>query len=205
MKRMTLFTFLSLSAAATAAQAQSISRTYSYFSIGGSTLEEIDKELSRRGPKVKSTGQRHPGATQMQFSTRYTFASTANWCRIDNAVVTVKAKIILPNWGQRRRADEDTRLIWDTLNADIRRHEESHVQIAKQHARELESELGRLGRRDDCEQIKAAAAKVSARILAEHDRAQDRFDRIETINFENRMSRLLRYRMERIRAGSLQN
>ncbi len=204
MKRMTLFTFLALMVA-TAAHAQSISRSYSYFPIGGHTLEEIDKELSARGPKLQSTGQRHPGATQMQFSTRYTFASTPKWCRIENAVVTVKAKIILPNWRQRRRADESTRLIWDTLNSDIKRHEESHVQIAKRHARRLESELERIGRREDCEGVKAQAARVSARILAEHDQAQDRFDRIETINFENRMMRLLNYRMERIRAGTLQN
>lgn len=204
MKRMTLFTFVA-AIAATAVQAQSISRTYSYFSIGGRTVEEIDKELTTRGPKISSTGQRHAGATQMQFSTRYTFESSTGWCRIEDAIVTVKAKIILPRWGQRGRADENTRLIWDTLNADIRRHEESHVQIAKRHARQLERELERLGRRDDCEQMKAAAAQVNARILAEHDRAQDKFDRIETINFENRMMRLLSYRLERIRNGTLPN
>ena len=44
------------------AAAANLSKTYSYFSIGGSTLEQLEMELSARGPQVKSTGQRHPGA-----------------------------------------------------------------------------------------------------------------------------------------------
>ena len=47
------------------AQAASVSKTYSYFSVGGTTLEQLEAELSLRGPQVSSTGRRHPGATQM--------------------------------------------------------------------------------------------------------------------------------------------
>lgn len=203
MKRTLLFAFACLVATAGTSPAQTVARTYSYFTIGGITLQEIDAELSRRGPKVSSTGRRHPGATQMQFSTRYTFASTSNWCRLQKATVVVKATMILPRWRSRGRSDPDTRLIWDTLSSDIRRHEESHVQIAKAHARRLEDALEAIGRRADCETVKAAADRIGAAILAEHDAAQDRFDRIENINFENRMTRLLTYRMQQIEAGRI--
>jgi predicted secreted Zn-dependent protease len=205
MKRTLLFACTGLLAMAGVGSAQTVSRSYSYFAIGGITLQEIDEELSRRGPKVSSTGKRHPGATQMQFSTRYTFASTTDWCRIQEAKVNVEAKMILPQWRARGRSDPDTRLIWDTLSADIRRHEESHVQIAKSHARKLEDALEAIGRRGDCDAVKAAAGAISARILAEHDAAQIRFDRIESINFENRMMRLLTYRMQQIEAGRIAN
>ncbi|WP_187971866.1 DUF922 domain-containing Zn-dependent protease [Aquibium microcysteis] len=203
MKRTLLFVCAGLVVWAGAGSAQTVSRSYSYFTIGGITLQEIDEELSRRGPRVASTGKRHPGATQMQFATRYTFASTTEWCRIQKAAVNVKATMILPRWRARGRSDPDTRLIWDTLSSDIRRHEESHVQIAKSHARKLEEALEAIGRRDDCEAVKAAAGTVSARILAEHDAAQDRFDRIESINFESRITRLMTYRMQQIEAGRL--
>lgn len=205
MKRTLLFVCASLVVMAGASSAQTVSRTYSYFTIGGVTLQEIDEELSRRGPKVSSTGKRHPGATQMQFSTRYTFASTENWCHIQKAVVSVKAKMILPQWRARGRSDPDTRLIWDTLSSDIRRHEESHVQIARNHARKLEDALQAIGRRSDCDAVKAVAKTVSDRLLAEHDAAQNRFDRIESINFEKRFSRLLSYRMQQIQAGRIAN
>lgn len=205
MKRKLLFVCAGLVLMAGASSAQTVSRSYSYFTIGGITLQEIDEELSRRGPKVSSTGKRHPGATQMQFSIRYTYASTTGWCRIEKADVSVKAKMILPQWRARGRSDPDTRLIWDTLSSDIRRHEESHVQIAKDHARKLGDALEAIGRRGNCDEVKSAASVITARILAEHDAAQARFDRIESINFENRMMRLLSYRMQQIEAGRIAN
>ena len=45
------------------------------------------------------------------------------------------------------------------------------------------------------------ARQVTQKILAKHDRAQVEFDRVEGINFERRIIRLLRYRMESIANG----
>ncbi len=185
------------------AAAANLSKTYSYFSIGGSTLEQLEMELSARGPQVKSTGQRHPGATRMEFSTKIGYRERGGYCRIEKATVTVKAKLILPRWRQRGKASEDVRLIWDTLSSDIKRHEESHVVIAKNHARELEQALLKLRRQKSCTKLAEMAKATSAKILAKHDRAQAQFDRVEGINFDRRMMRLLRYRMERIENGRL--
>lgn len=183
------------------AQAASIAKTYSYFTIGGHTLDEIEAELNRRGPQVKSTGRRHPGATQMEFTTRLGYAEGKSSCQIVQASVTVKAKVILPKWRRDRRADQDVRLIWDTLSADIKRHEESHVSIAKNYARDLEHALKTLGRQKTC-QIAAQKAKATTdSMLAKHDRAQDQFDVIEGKNFESRILRLLKYRLERAEAA----
>lgn len=190
-------------AVALPAQGAGLSKKYSYFSIGGSNLEELEKELNRRGPKVRSTGRRHPGATQMEFNTSVTYARGDNWCRVEKATVLVKAKIILPRWRARRRADQETRIVWDTLSADIKRHEESHVIIAKNHARELEQALMGMGRARNCDLLEAKGGKLAMRVLEKHDKAQARFDRVEGINFEARMLRLLKYRIKRIEDGRL--
>ena len=183
------------------ATAATLSKTYSYFSIGGTTLDQIEAELSTRGPQVKSTGRRHPGATRMEFTTKLGYSEKSGHCRISEARVSVKAKVILPRWRQRGKADKDVRLIWDTLSSDIRRHEEGHIVIAKNHAREIEQKLKALDRQKSCE-IAAAKARVATnKILAKHDRAQEQFDRVEGINFEDRLLRLLRYRMERSEPG----
>ncbi len=185
------------------ASAANLSKTYSYFTVGGTTLAQLEEQLESRGPTVKSTGRRHPGATQMEFSTRVGYVEKNGYCRVQKATVTVKAKLILPRWRQRGKADKDLRLIWDTLSSDIKRHEESHVVIAKNHAREIEQALLRLSRQKSCAALAAKTKAVSAKILAKHDRAQERFDRVEGINFERRMLRLLNYRMERIEAGKI--
>jgi predicted secreted Zn-dependent protease len=193
-----LLTTLLVAATAWPASAATVAKTYSYFSIGGSTLEEIQRQLDLRGPKVATTGHRHPGATQMEFTSRVAYAPTGKSCKVAKAAVTLKAKIILPRWRRPSRVEADVSLIWDTLASDIKRHEESHVVIAKNHARELEQALMAIGRKPDCRTAQAKAKEVSQRILARHDRRQVEFDRAEGISFERRIIRLLQYRMQRI-------
>lgn len=185
------------------AGAASLSKTYSYFSIGGNTLDEIEAELARRGPHVRTSNKRHPGATQMEFTTKLSYKQGAGYCKIVGAHVTVKAKVILPKWRRSRKAEQDVRLIWDTLSADIKRHEESHVVIAKNHAREMEQALKAMDRQKSCRTAAAKARTVTDKILARHDRAQMEFDRVEGKNFESRIIRLLKYRLEQIDAGRL--
>ncbi|MER8743957.1 MULTISPECIES: DUF922 domain-containing protein [unclassified Mesorhizobium] len=185
------------------ANAANLVKTYSYFAIGGSTLDDIETQLSKHGPEVKSTGMRHPGATQMAFTTRISYAQTADTCRIAKAAVTVKVKVILPEWRRPRKADPDVRLFWDTLSADIKRHEERHVEIAKNHGRLLEDALNASFAQKTCAGAKAKAAQITAAELARHDQDQLRFDRVEGVNFESRILRLLRYRMQRVEKGQL--
>ncbi|MER9327455.1 DUF922 domain-containing protein [Mesorhizobium sp. M0488] len=194
---------LLLAAASLPAGAANLVKTYSYFAVGGRTLDDIEAQLSKHGPQVKSTGSRHPGATQMAFTTRISYAGQSGSCRIADAVVTLKVKVILPQWRRPRKADADVRLFWDTLSADIKRHEERHVEIAKNHARDLEDALKATYPQKDCDAAKANAAEITAAVLARHDRAQLRFDRVESVNFESRILRLLRYRMQRIDNGQL--
>lgn len=200
MKKLALSALLCMAAFAPAHGAN-LSKSYSYFTIGGTTLDQIEQELRRRGPKVKSTGSRHPGATRMEFSTRIGYGERNGRCGVVSATVSVKAQMILPRWSHRNRSDEDTRFVWDTLSSDIKRHEESHVVIAKNHAREMEEALLGIRNQRSCSAAQEEAKATSARILDRHDRAQDEFDRIEGINFENRLLRLMRYRMEREALG----
>ena len=200
MKTLTLAACLS-ALLAFPALAASIERTYSYFSIGGTTLEEIERELERRGPKLDSTGTTHPGATRMQFTTNVTYGQTGNRCSVVNARVTVKATVILPRWRRPRAADDDTRFIWDTLSADIKRHEDTHVRIARSHALELERELKQIRNHFSCEAAQARGEAKTAEILEKHDREQAAFDRVEGANFERRLLRLIDTRLDRIEQG----
>jgi predicted secreted Zn-dependent protease len=203
MNKKSLLILSALFCAVQPAQGASLTKTYNYFSIGGSTLDEIEGELSKRGPQLKSSGRRHPGATRMEFTTRVGYAEGNGSCQVVKADVTVKARVILPKWRRSRKAEQDVRLIWDTLSSDIKRHEESHVIIAKNHAREMEQALKAIGRQKDCQVAAAKAKAITARLLERHDRAQLEFDRIEGKNFESRILRLLRYRLERIGDGRL--
>ncbi len=178
------------------AWAADISKKYGYFSIYGNSPEELDREIAKRGPKLQLTGTRHPGATSMAFGLKTKFSNDGKYCRVDKAYVSLNLKLTLPRWKNRAKASEDMALMWDTLYADIKRHEERHAIIARNYALELERTLESLPRQRDCKSVQAMAGKTADRILAAHAAAQVQFDKVESINFEARLTRLLSYRIE---------
>ncbi len=142
MKRMAR---LALAAAilAFASQAQSemiVRKTVTYFSIGGKTAADLDREMAAHGPLL-TTGRRHPGATRVTFSGKASYVSEEGRCSIGEARIVLTTKMMLPRWKNRTKADARMALLWDTLSADIKRHEERHAEIARNHARALEKAL----------------------------------------------------------------
>lgn len=168
-----------------------------YFQIGGKTAEELDNELARRGPLTQATGSRHPGATRIKFDGELSYVEKGGRCRIGKATVVVDTHLILPRWKNRKTAGRELGLIWDALSSDIKRHEERHAEIARQHARSLERSLKALPAMKSCETLQARVQKLSDKAIEAHDADQIRFDRVESVNFERRLIRILESRLER--------
>lgn len=180
----------------TAASAEALSLSYSYFTIGGATPMEIEAEMGRLGPEIKGSTYRHAGATRMEFSSRIGYRKSADSCRIVSTQVSIKAKVILPRWKRPRGADAAARLFWDVLSADIVRHEESHLVIARNHARNLERQLKRLPLQRNCDKLAEQAEALKEKIMAAHDREQQRFDLIEGRTLEKRLVAKLKRHLE---------
>ncbi|MBP1850991.1 DUF922 domain-containing Zn-dependent protease [Rhizobium halophytocola] len=184
------------------APAQAIVRkTVSYFSIGGHTAEDLDRELQTAGPFTNSTNSRHPGATKIKFDGELNYVQKNGRCSIGTIKVIVKAHMILPRWKYRRHATKDLAMIWDALSSDIERHEARHAEIAKQHAHWLDNALRALPPMANCSVLQDKVAQISDEAIAAHDKDQMRFDRVEAINFERRMIRILQTRLQRSNTG----
>jgi len=202
MKRL-IFTLAVIAAMSAPCAAASLTRNYSYFAIQGNSLEELERQLHSKGPQLNGSPEGHPGATTMDFTSRIRYRQESNRCAIDDVDIVLRVDVTLPRWRNGRRADQELRLIWDTLASDIKRHEESHISIAKRYARLIEDTLRSLPRRRTCEQLADDVRKSTDELLARHDEEQDQFDRVESMNFESRIQRLLDYRMEQIENGRL--
>lgn len=197
-RRMATLLGLAVILAAGAAEAETIiNKSIRHYNIGGRTAAEIDRELARHGPMTRSTGSRHPGTTEIRFGGEISYADEGGRCRVRSVKVTVSTRITLPRWTNRKSASRETALLWDTLAADIKRHEERHAEIARNHARTLEARLSGLSSTRTCAALQKQAAEVTERTSAEHDADQARFDRVEALNFEKRLARLLHDRMSR--------
>ena len=171
-----------------------ITKTYSYFTIGGMNGADLERELSMRGPIMDTTGFRHPGATRIRLGGSVDYQSADGRCRVTKATVTLETHLTLPRWKNRNKASRDTVLVWDTLSSDIKRHEERHAEIARQYARKLEKALESLRPQRDCKTMEVRVDATSKAIIEAHAADQQRFDRVEAASFERRMIRMLRYK-----------
>ncbi len=176
------------------------SKSITYYSINGKTAAELDDALSAGGPLMKSTGSRHPGATRIKFGGSITYVKRGDRCAVGSAKVTLNTKLILPRWKNRAKAGTELALVWDTLSSDIKRHEERHAEIARNHARQMEKTFLALKPEADCERMQASVARASENAILAHDKDQARFDKTEAVNFDRRMVRLLKYRLDSLSA-----
>lgn len=165
-----------------------------YYAVGGRSATEIDRELARRGPMSRNTGMRHPGTTQITFGGEVSYVAQAGRCRVGAVKVKLKTRITLPSWKNRAKAGPQMMLIWDTLAADIRRHEERHVEIALNNARALDERLRAMPPARNCAALQKKTAEMTNETTASHDAEQAHFDKVEAINFQKRLERLIRHR-----------
>ncbi|MCQ0986233.1 DUF922 domain-containing Zn-dependent protease [Jiella marina] len=178
-------------AAAVGAGAASITEKTTYFAVKGSTLAELDQDLNRRGPFLSETGVRHPGATEVTFDGKVSYKRTSEGCEVDQTNLSLNLEITLPKWTPPKRVSPQTRLIWQTLEADIVRHENRHAAIAKNWLKRTESALRNLRPERTCREMEAMVNTVTARYLAGHERAQVEFDTIEAREVNFRLRRAL--------------
>jgi predicted secreted Zn-dependent protease len=191
MKRTIGIAFLVAAATCVNAGAATISERTTYFAVRGSTLEQLDRELNRKGPTAGTSGDRHPGATQVSFGGRIAYAPDKRGCKVGRTSFTLKLNKILPRWNPPRSASGATVIVWRTLAQDIARHEADHAKIARSYVNRMESAVRNLGPRPTCKAMEAAVDATTARYLKEHEQAQRNFDLIEGREVNWRLKRLL--------------
>ena len=152
----------------------------SYYSIGGTSLPGIDREIRRKGPRIGR--DRHAVAVaRIKMNPHMRFQRVAEGCSIAKAKVDVNARVTLPAWTGRDTANARLAKAWDNIDRYTRLHEGTHVAIAFRHAKRLERDLEALAPARTC-----ALARQNARILVRealvvHDAQQRLFDRNEKL------------------------
>lgn len=178
---------------AQAALAAEVKERTTYFTVRGTTLDELDRDLNRKGPLMTATGVRHPGSTQVKFDGRVSYREQPNGqCRVEKTDLGVHLVKTLPKWTAPKAATPQTRIVWKTLADDIARHEADHVKIAKLWVKKMESAIRNLGASPNCTAMEARVDGVTARYLRDHEKAQRNFDTLEGREMNMRLRRLLK-------------
>lgn len=151
--------------------------TTRYYTVSGNTAEEIDADLQRRGPM---RGHALAVAAISFAPVSVQQAVTDEGCVFEEALFRVNAEITLPRWRERNQTgDRELRNAWDALSDYARAHEQVHVEIAEDYARQLGEAVQALPAAPTCEALDERAADVLRRIGRAHHAEQLAFDAAE--------------------------
>lgn len=149
-----------------------------YYSIAGSTFDELDEQISLHGPTVNRVG-RALAATNVRMLPDFQFKTAGDKCVVASARVDVQAHVTLPRLANPERMKRDLSKVWNNLEQYARLHESIHVAIADSYALKAEKLVMALPPQADCQTLRGNAVLAFRKLMNEHEREQIQFDEDE--------------------------
>ena len=146
-----------------------------YYSIAGSTFEELDQQIALHGPSVSRSG-RALAATNIRMLPEFNFVFANGACKVGSARVDVQAHVTLPRLATPERIKQGLSRTWNNLEQYARLHESVHVAIADSYALKAEKTVSALPPEKDCQTLRGNAILAFRKLMAEHEREQIQFD-----------------------------
>lgn len=103
-----------------------------YYVVNGSTANDVKSQLKRCSP-VKQSGITYAANVQYRLSWKFSYANSSvkDGCKVTNAVVGLRTRLILPSWSGGNTAFSP---VWDTYSSSLLAHEQGHINLYRQRA-----------------------------------------------------------------------
>lgn len=145
------------------------------YPVNASSIEGLNRAM--REVLLPIGGARPATAsTKVTMTPMVSYAEVEGQCLITSSTVDLDVLVTLPEWRQRRYANETERNAWDGYVSALRQHEELHVQTAEEYAERFQSALRGLPAARDCDVQRVRVGEVETNVLARHRAAQELID-----------------------------
>jgi predicted secreted Zn-dependent protease len=175
-----VFAALSAGSPCTAIAEPVLKQTTATYDIRGTSIRELKAAMREHGPS--STGSNSTdrniiivGQTSTTFSWSFQSVKERDGCFPRNITITLEARVLIPLWTDKLLATYPLQDEWDRYRVDVERHEQRHVEIAYDSARELERGLA-AARSEKCEDLKTAMRAIADGHLEKNRQKQREFD-----------------------------
>lgn len=148
---------------------------YTYYSVGGDTVEEIYSAMLRKGPKVN--GAKAYAATSATTTQDGKLLQSSS-CRIEDYRLKLDFVIKLPQIKNEKVLPASDRSRWDQFSAFLRKHEETHRSIWLQCASDLERQVKSIKSRT-CGEADKKAGQLWEKMRAACSKKHNAFDAAE--------------------------
>lgn len=146
------------------AAALEVIRDNQTYLVRGDSAEAIRASLDRLGPIDPASSRRFDAYTRWHLEWRFDSRDSFKACEIARVWTTLRVTTIMPRHGSPSNLPEDLRNAWTHYLQRLSFHEEGHVRIPSDAAREIETTLERL-RRPDCQALEQDANRIANGIL----------------------------------------
>ncbi|MCB1379873.1 MAG: DUF922 domain-containing protein [Alphaproteobacteria bacterium] len=165
---------LGLTAQAAAAKPSQTTK-YTYYNVGGDTVEDIYRAMLSRGPRVN--GAKAYAATSATSSQDGKLVQSKS-CRIQDYKLRIDFVIKLPRIKNEKALPSGDRARWQQFSSFLKRHEERHRAIWLECAADLDKKV-RAIKAKTCSQAESRATALWDATRAACSKRHDAFDKAE--------------------------
>jgi len=145
-----------------------------FYGFRADNAGDIAEALSRFGPELG--GERVLAVTRQELEPHFALAGTNDVCRLQTAEVWLDITMVLPEWLDADSGSESLQARWHEFEEAVRKHEDDHVRLFIEGARDLLSRIQRV-RAGTCKTVELEVdeqSRISREHLAERQSQYDR-------------------------------
>lgn len=163
---------------------------YKYFEVGGNSIEALWFGINQKGPK-SNKGVGHAGYTSFDFKNSVGIIPRDGQCQITSIEFHLTSTVQLPKWLDGPNSEREMNNYWKALSSDVKRHEDQHVEIARQSIIRLEQDLLALKPNKSCKVLKRKIRNTINASARTRNRDQNAFERKEIRGQKKRLTDLM--------------
>lgn len=143
------------------------------YEIRGESFEDLKREFAAKG--------RHgyAGSTMAEVTYRFKSQKSDGECRVTEVRASCDARIKLPNWLNLPKAPAPMQERWKLAFDDLKKHEQGHVKICAEVAKDVERALWATPVGNDCYLVDLNARNRATKIIATMNDLQAAYDQCE--------------------------
>ncbi|MEM7068358.1 MAG: DUF922 domain-containing protein [Pseudomonadota bacterium] len=157
-----------------------LSESTTFYTVRGRTGREIFKSMIDNGPQLGGRKGHALATTEYKYDVKNIEVAIRNGRCIPRKLdVMIHVTYTYPKWIPTSSAKRTTREAWKDFSRSVRWHEEQHVKIAMDYAKDYEAALKktRLRTSQDCSKATFSSVWRATRAALKHNRRQKQFDR----------------------------
>ncbi len=147
-----------------------------YYTVTGSSVQELRNELNTKGP-IGESGEVSEGNTRSRIEWRFDFDKTGGTCTVKEAFVDMTTVMILPRWQRPPGVDPELVSHWNRYITALRLHEDGHRYLAEAAVREIRRVLAKKSNGPDCTTLRKQMNSKAHALIEEVERKQVEYDR----------------------------